>query len=75
MAMNENTPATPPEIDPRRFREVLGHYPTGVCIVTAIAPTGEPTTEPRGVVGFEVILGAYTSLLSMAATESVSLVS
>ena len=43
MARNENTPATPPEIDPRRFREVLGHYPTGVCIVTAIAPTGEPT--------------------------------
>ncbi|MCD4525945.1 hypothetical protein [Nocardioides sp. cx-173] len=34
-----------------------------------------PQTEPRGVVGFEVILSAYTSLLSMAATESVSLVS
>ena len=32
-------------------------------------------TEPRGAVGFEVILSAYTSLLSMAATESVSLVS
>ena len=32
-------------------------------------------TEPRGVVGFEVILSAYTSLLSMAATGSVSLVS
>jgi hypothetical protein len=32
-------------------------------------------TEPRGVVGFEVILGAYASLLSMAATGSVSLVS
>ena len=31
--------------------------------------------EPRGVVGFEVILGAYTSLLSMAAMVSVSLVS
>ena len=26
------------------------------------------TTEPRGVVGFEVILGAYASLLSMAAS-------
>ena len=33
------------------------------------------TTEPRGVVGFEVILGAYVSLLSMAATGSLSLVS
>ncbi len=32
-------------------------------------------TEPRGVVGFEVILGAYESLPSMAATGSVSLVS
>ena len=40
-------------------------------------PAAEPgvLTEPRGVVGFEVILGAYASLLSMAATESVSLVS
>ena len=40
-------------------------------------PAMEPgdLTEPRGVVGFEVILGAYASLLSMAATESVSLVS
>ena len=34
----------------------------------------ELATEPRGVVGFEVILGAYMSLLSMAATGSVSLV-
>ena len=32
-------------------------------------------TEPRWVVGFEVILSAYTSLLSMAAIGSVSLVS
>ena len=31
-------------------------------------------TESRGVVGFEVILSAYTSLLSMAATWSVLLV-
>ena len=39
------------------------------------ATTSLNTTEPRGVVGFEVILSAYSSLLSMAATESVSLVS
>jgi hypothetical protein len=31
--------------------------------------------EPRGVVGFEVILSAYWSLPSMAATVSLSLVS
>ena len=35
--------------------------------------THQPT-ESRGVVGFEVILSAYTSLLSMAATWSVLLV-
>ena len=35
----------------------------------------EEVTEPRGVVGFEVTLGAYASLLSMAATDSVLLVS
>ena len=34
-----------------------------------------PGTESRGVVGFEMILGAYTSLLSVAATSSVLLVS
>jgi|LUMW01.1.fsa_nt_gb transposase len=40
------------------------------------APAGEtPETEPRGVVGFEVILGAYASLPSIAATVSVLLVS
>lgn len=29
-------------IDPRHFRDVLGHFPTGVCIVTAIGADGEP---------------------------------
>ncbi len=40
-------------------------------------PAMEPgvLTEPRGVVGFEVILGAYASLPSIAATVSVLLVS
>jgi hypothetical protein len=53
------------------------------CISTAVFVEMQRTfeiayvllTEPRGVVGFEVILSAYTSLLSMAATGSVSLVS
>jgi flavin reductase (DIM6/NTAB) family NADH-FMN oxidoreductase RutF len=29
-------------IDPALFRETLGHYPTGVAVVTAIAETGKP---------------------------------
>jgi flavin reductase (DIM6/NTAB) family NADH-FMN oxidoreductase RutF len=29
-------------IDPALFRETLGHYPTGVAVVTAIAETGQP---------------------------------
>lgn len=29
-------------IDPAVFRDVLGHYPTGVAIVTGIHPDGEP---------------------------------
>jgi hypothetical protein len=52
----------------------------GVVVQPGLVPRWPPAyavhrTEPRGVVGFEVILGAYASLLSMAATGSVSLVS
>ena len=28
-------------IDPKHFRDVLGSYPTGVCVVTSVAETGE----------------------------------
>jgi flavin reductase (DIM6/NTAB) family NADH-FMN oxidoreductase RutF len=31
-----------PAIDPALFRETLGHYPTGVAVVTAIAEDGNP---------------------------------
>jgi 3-hydroxy-9,10-secoandrosta-1,3,5(10)-triene-9,17-dione monooxygenase reductase component len=31
-----------PAFDSATFRRVLGHYPTGVCIVTAIAEGGQP---------------------------------
>lgn len=31
----------PPAFDGKRFREVLGHYPTGVALVTGVAPDGE----------------------------------
>nr|HPQ85527.1 flavin reductase family protein [Actinomycetota bacterium] len=29
-------------IDPNLFRQVLGHFPTGVTVVTATAADGEP---------------------------------
>ncbi|QJU55662.1 flavin reductase family protein [Herbiconiux sp. KACC 21604] len=28
-------------IDPQIFRTIMGHYPTGVCVVTAITPEGK----------------------------------
>ncbi|MGQ0483238.1 MAG: flavin reductase family protein [Pseudonocardia sp.] len=40
-------------VDPRQFREVLGNYPTGVAVVTAIAEDGRP-------VGMAV--GSFTSV-------------
>ncbi|MEV5829421.1 flavin reductase [Spirillospora sp. NPDC052242] len=33
--------APAPAFDRRRFRDVLGHYPTGVVVVTGVADTGE----------------------------------
>ena len=41
------------ELDARLFRDVLGHYPTGVVLVTAIGPDGDP-------VG--MIVGSFTSV-------------
>lgn len=35
------TPEETPLIDPLVFREVMGHYPTGVAVVTGIAEDGE----------------------------------
>ena len=31
-----------PEIDPAHFRQVLGHFPTGVTVITAIGSDGDP---------------------------------
>lgn len=45
--------ASPTEIDQALFREVLGHYPTGVTIVTGIAPDGEHLA---------MIVGTFTSV-------------
>lgn len=40
-------------IDPARFRETLGHYPTGVAVITAIDADGQP-------VG--MVVGSFTSV-------------
>lgn len=40
-------------IDPARFRETLGHYPTGVAVITAIDEDGQP-------VG--MVVGSFTSV-------------
>lgn len=29
------------QIDPREYRNILGHYPTGVCVITAICAQGQ----------------------------------
>src|SRR4051794_21215683 len=39
--------------DPRWFREVLGQYPTGVCVVTAIDDDGA---------GSGFVVGSFTSV-------------
>lgn len=39
--------------DPARFREVLGHYPTGVVVVTGIAADGTPAG---------MVIGSFTSV-------------
>jgi len=40
-------------IDGTTFRRVLGHYPTGVCVVTAIEPEGTPAA---------MVVGSFTSV-------------
>ncbi|MBC9734465.1 flavin reductase family protein [Nocardioides marmotae] len=40
-------------VDPVRFRETLGHYPTGVVVVTCIDDAG----EPQG-----MVIGSFTSV-------------
>lgn len=40
-------------IDPQLYRETLGHYPTGVALVTAIAADGKP---------YGMVVGSFTSL-------------
>jgi flavin reductase (DIM6/NTAB) family NADH-FMN oxidoreductase RutF len=40
-ASGEQGPAVPVTVSAGLFRQVLGQYPTGVCVVTAIHPDGE----------------------------------
>jgi len=40
-------------IDPARFRQVLGSYPTGVCVITALDSEGDPTG---------MVVGTFTSV-------------
>lgn len=40
-------------IDPRFFRDVLGCYPTGVCVITALAEDGERLA---------LVVGSFTSI-------------
>ena len=44
--------ATQPEVDVQRYRQVLGQYPTGVCVITA--------THKDGPVG--MVVGSFTSV-------------
>ncbi|WP_354699679.1 Flavin reductase [Paraconexibacter sp. AEG42_29] len=39
--------------DAARFRQILGHYPTGVCVVCGIDPAGEPAG---------LVVGSFTSV-------------
>ena len=41
------------EIDPAQFRSVLGHYPTGVCVVTG---------KPEGDRAAGLVIGTFTSV-------------
>ncbi|MEO7654264.1 MAG: flavin reductase family protein [Sphingomicrobium sp.] len=41
------------EIDPTQFRSVLGHYPTGVCVVTG---------KPDGDRAAGLVIGTFTSV-------------
>lgn len=84
MATNSNVPAAEPGVfGPRRRGTAHGRSPRLVDAqelwdiddVASYLGVTKQTTEPRGVVGFEVILGAYASLPSIAATVSVLLVS
>jgi flavin reductase (DIM6/NTAB) family NADH-FMN oxidoreductase RutF len=50
------SPTAEPAFDGRRFRNVLGHFPTGVTVVTGLDTSGE-TPRPAG-----FTIGSFTSV-------------
>ncbi|CAN5366187.1 flavin reductase family protein [soil metagenome] len=52
ISVNGTVKMTDP-IDGATFRRVLGHYPTGVCVVTAIEPDGTKAA---------LVVGSFTSV-------------
>jgi len=52
MDIPATTPA-PTALDPASFRRVLGHYPTGVCIITSADDAGAP---------IGMVVGTFTSV-------------
>jgi len=48
-----NEPVTTTTIDPAEFRKVLGSYPTGVCVITAL----DDDDRPAG-----MVVGSFTSV-------------
>lgn len=51
--MTMETRVSEMEIEAATFRQVLGHYPTGVCVVTALTADGEPCG---------LLVGSFTSV-------------
>lgn len=51
--MPQDGPNVDVEIDPAHFRDVLGNYPTGVCVITA-------NHETNGAVG--IVVGSFGSV-------------
>jgi flavin reductase (DIM6/NTAB) family NADH-FMN oxidoreductase RutF/DNA-binding IclR family transcriptional regulator len=52
MTAEESTDQSP-TIDPEHYREVMGHYPTGVTVVTGMSPDGAP---------IGMVVGTFTSV-------------
>jgi len=53
LASAAETLLTSQTIDPAHFRQVLGHYPTGVAAITALGPDGQPMA---------LVVGTFTSV-------------
>ena len=52
------TSPPPRTVDGDTFRRVLGHYPTGVCVVTAM----EPAADGGGGTPVGLVVGSFTSV-------------